>query len=170
MARRIVGLFAGLLMCASPLAAQQGLTITPQNGQAPEKVQLDQAECNNAATQATGFVPGSAAPPPPETGPSGARVRGAARGAAAGAVVGEVQGDRYDNAPDELRDEHTRNQAQAGAAAGVVAGGARARQGRRQANAQHEAATEQHAAAQAAWQNSYSSCLQGRGYTVAPSS
>jgi hypothetical protein len=65
MARRVAGLFTALLLCSSPLSAQQGLTITPKNGQAPEKVQLDQSECTNAATQATGFVPGSAPPPPP---------------------------------------------------------------------------------------------------------
>jgi hypothetical protein len=168
MARRVAGIITGLLLCSSPLAAQQGLTITPNNGQAPEKVQLDQSECQSAATQATGFVAGSAPPPPPQTGPNGARVRGAARGAAAGAVVGEVQGNNS-RAPEAVRDEHREDQARAGAAAGVVAGGMRTRQNRRQANAQHDAATQQYASAQAAWQNSYSSCLQGRGYTVAPS-
>jgi hypothetical protein len=66
------------------------------------------AGCSNTATQATGYLPGSAQAAPA---PSGARVRGAAVGAAGGALTNDVA---------------------KGAAIGVVAGGMADRQRRRQ--------------------------------------
>jgi hypothetical protein len=65
------------------------------------------SQCANAATQATGYVPGTASTEPPP----GQRVRGAAGGAAIGAIAGD---------------------AGKGAAAGVVAGGVAKRSQRRQ--------------------------------------
>ena len=66
------------------------------------------AQCSSAATQATGYLPGTATPTPPP----GQRVRGAA----AGATIGAIGGD-----------------AGKGAAAGVVAGGVAKRHQRREA-------------------------------------
>jgi hypothetical protein len=176
MPRRIAGFLLGVAIGAVPVAAQQPVppaantgaaAITPLKGQTAEKSALDDAECKNGATTASGYVPGAppAAAPAPQ-GPGGQRLAGAARGAAAGAVVGEVQGNHYSNAPEGIRDEHTQNQAKTGAAVGVMAGGARARQGRRQAAQAQQASGQQQAAAQTAWQNSYKSCLTQRGYSV----
>lgn len=175
MPRMIAWFVLGAAIAAAPVAAQQptppaagpAATITPLNGQTAEKSALDDAECKNGATTASGYVPGAppAAAAAPQ-GPSGQRLAGAARGAAAGAVVGEVQGNNYSNVSEGAKDRHTRNQAQTGAAVGVMAGGARARQGRRQATQAQQAAGQQQAAAQTAWQNSYKSCLTQRGYSV----
>lgn len=174
MPRYSAAIILALVVSAAPAAAQQTApppaittAITPLKGQTAEKTQVDDAECKNGATTATGFIPGAPqAAAVPAARPSGQRLAGAARGAAAGAVVGEVQGNNYSNAPDALRDEHTRHQAQTGAAVGVMAGGARARQGRRQVAQAQQAAGQQQAAAQAAWQNSYKACLGQRGYSV----
>lgn len=174
MAHRFTGFVLALAMGSVPVAAQQptqptappGPAITPLNGQTAEKTALDDAECKNAATQATGFVPGSAPPAAATpTGPSGQRLAGAARGAAAGAVVGEVQGNNS-WAPEAVRDEHREDQAKTGAALGVMAGGSRTRQQRRQAMQAQQSATQQHAAAQTNWQSNYKSCLTQRGYSV----
>lgn len=175
---RCAALLLGLIACAAPLWAQQpaapatgapaksAAAITPLRGQTAEKTALDDAECKNTATSATGFVPGAAPPAPTAaSGPHGQRLAGAARGAAAGAVVGEVQGNNS-IAPEAVQDEHRQNQAQAGAAVGVMAGGARARQERRHAAQAQQAATQQHAASQSAWQNSYKACVTQRGYSV----
>ena len=115
-----------------------GAVALPAGAQPP----LD-AQCSAAATQATGYSPGT------YTGPNGSRVRGAARGAAAGAAVGTVQGNRYGNAPDALKEANRENKAQTGAAAGMVAAGSRNRQERRQGRR-----------AEDAWQKSYDACLQ----------
>ena len=104
--------------------------------------------CNTAATQATGYTPGTSS----SSGPDGSRVAGAAKGAAAGAVVGGAQGNRYDNAPDGLQDQHRENQAKSGAAAGMVVAGSRNRRDRRD-----ERRTD--ADQQGAWQASYDACM-----------
>ena len=121
-------------------------------------LQPSDADCRAQATQATGYSPENA-PPPPQGAVPGARVAGAARGAAAGAVVGGVQNERYDNAPDRVQDEHRENQARSGAAAGVAVAGSRNRQARRGARRAEASMADQ----QAAWNNSYNSCMQQGG-------
>lgn len=172
MTRKLAYLLVGMVITAVPAVAQQTgptstVAATPLNGQTSEKSALDQAECKNGATQATGFVPGSAPAAPATPNPvGGERLAGAAKGAAAGAVVGGVQNNNHPYAPDAVRDEHRQNQAQTGAALGVMAGGANKRQNRRDTRRTQEAAVQQHASAEAAWQNSYKSCLTQRGYSV----
>ncbi|MEY2883651.1 MAG: hypothetical protein RL490_1375 [Pseudomonadota bacterium] len=158
-----------LLGLAAPALAQQpaaapaptaetrpGTPMTPMpagvsalNGQNGDQAQLDVSQCQNGATQATGFIPGASAPAPAAPqGPKGERVTGAAVGAATTAIMGGDVG--------------------AGAAAGAVVGGSKSRQNRRQASAQQQKAA---AAAQQkaqAWQNSYAACLTARGYALAP--
>ncbi len=121
-----------------------GLLATAAVAQQPAETQ-----CSAAATQATGYTPGTQT----ATGPDGSRVAGAAKGAAVGAVVGGAQGNQYENAPDALQDEHRENQAKSGAAAGMAVAGSRNRQDRRQGR-RESASSEQ------AWQDSYNSCLQ----------
>src|SRR6188508_1995768 len=108
----------------------------------------DDAQCRAAATQATGFTPGSSAP----SGPDGDRLAGAAKGAAAGAVVGGAQANQYGNASDAAQDKHRDNQAKSGAAAGVAVAGSRNRRDRRD---------ERRSAAdnEAAWKSSYDACM-----------
>lgn len=101
-----------------------------------------EAQCSAAATQATGYTPGTS------SGPDGDRLRGAARGAAAGAAVGAVQNNRYDNAPDSLKGANREDKARSGAAAGMAAAGSRNRQNRRQDRRSEDA-----------WQKSYDACL-----------
>ena len=110
----------------------------------------DDAQCRAAATQATGFTPGSSSP----SGPDGDRLAGAAKGAAAGAVVGGAQANQYGNASDAVQDQHRNNQAKSGAAAGVAVAGSRNRRERRderRSTADNEAA----------WTASYDACMKG---------
>jgi len=93
-----------LLSLLAAAVAQQPAGAPPANAPPP----LD-AVCSNSATQATGYLPGSA---PATPAPTGARLRGAAVGAAGGAIVDD---------------------AAKGAAVGVVAGGMASRRQRRQA-------------------------------------
>jgi hypothetical protein len=174
MQRRFACLLLGVIFGSGAVAAQTAAsppavpTATPLKGQTAEQSALDQSECKNSATQATGYIPNATATPAPATssGPSGARVAGAARGAAAGAVVGGVQNNQHPNAPSGMKDEHVENQAATGAAVGVMAGGSRARQSRRQEAAAQQTAQQQQAASATSWQNSYNACLQQRGYSI----
>jgi len=149
-----------------PLLAEQA-TVQPMQGQTPEQMQQDMAACQSAATEATGFSPSqppvAAAPP----GPSGKRLRGAAAGAVAGGVRAEARGSDYeawdevdDDRKQDYRQEEAQSSARAGAAVGGMASRVDRRQGRRQQGQQQQQAS--------AWNQSYSSCLQGRGYTVTP--
>ncbi len=144
--------FASLIVAlslAAPLAAQEPAP-QPQEPvpavQSDQQRQLDDAQCQNSATRASGFVPGS--PPPASTvqkGPTGNRVRGAAMGAATGAIVGS---------------------AGSGAAAGAIAGGSANRQQRRQASKADSRARAQWEQQQQAWNRAYAACMQQRGYSV----
>ena len=135
----IVGIAFALV---SGAFAQQ--IVYPAKGQSPSKQKSDEAECYTWAVQQTGFDPAKpAAPPPQASGPSGARVRGAAAGATVAAVT---DNDRSD-----------------AAAAGAVAGASVQRsQKRQQARAQDQQTGQQ----QATFQKARGACLEGRGYTV----
>jgi len=142
----------------------------PAKNQTAEQQTKDKTECEGWAKQNTGIDPVAVAQtpppatqaPPPPSGPTGQRVRGAARGAAAGAVIGEVA----DNDADQG--------AKVGAAAGVIAGGRRARQEKAAAQQQAQAQQQQTVAdAEAAKQEkiatytrAVAACMEGRGYTV----
>jgi len=162
-----IALLAGGVLAQTPTTP----VIYPAKGQTAEQQKKDEGECYTWAVQNTGIDPvvlaqtpvqAQPAPPPPETGPSGQRVRGAVRGAAAGAVVGEVANNDADQG------------ARTGAAVGVVAGGARARQekaaSQQQAQASQQQAQQQAEAERAAKMDTFNkakgACLEGRGYTV----
>src|SRR5262245_36413753 len=77
-----------------PISSSLGALVYPAKGQTAAQQSVDEQECYNWAKGQTGFDPAAPAAPPQQasapapapTGPTGARVRGAARGAAAGAV------------------------------------------------------------------------------------
>jgi hypothetical protein len=152
---------------AVSVATPLGATVTGQRGQSAEQIQIDDAQCQNGATQATGYIPGAqtaqAQPAQPQV---GGRAKGAAKGAAVGAVAGEVQGNQYARVPDAVQDEYRGNQAGTGAAVGTVAGGMNQRQDRRQSKSEAKKAADAQAQKATAWQNSYAGCLQSRGYSL----
>lgn len=124
----------------------------PAKGQTAQQQGEDETQCLAWAKQDTGIDPAAvAAAPPPQTGPQGERLRGAARGAVGGAVIGEIaHGDSSQGAG-------------VGAAAGVVAGGARARRNQAAQAQQAQAAKTQTIDT---YYRAYGACMQGRGYTV----
>jgi len=127
----------------------------PSRNQSQQQQADDSTACRSWAQQTTGIDPAVASQPAPQqTGPAvggGQRARGAVRGAAAGAVVGEVaNGDSSRGAKN-------------GAAAGVVVGGSRARQEKRAANANAQQGQQN---AMATFNNAWSTCMKGKGYTV----
>lgn len=145
--------FALALIVASATALAQKPAVYPAHGQSPAKQSQDDGACYVWAKQNTGIDPAVVAqtPAPAPTGPTGARVAGAARGAAAGAMIGGVaNGDAGHGAA-------------VGATAGVVAGGVRSRH-IHAAQAQSAQANQQ--ATMNTYWHAYSACMQGRGYTV----
>jgi len=132
------------------------LTVTPMQGQTPDQIQRDQADCTSIAQQSAGAQTQAATPP------TGGRARGAAAGAMAGAAKAEVQGQQhgaYDNVNEDVKQEYRQNQAKSAAAAGVVVGGAKQRQGRREQS-------QQSAASAQTYDQVFGSCMMGRGYNV----
>ena len=136
----------------SATAWAQRPSVYPAKGQSAEKKSSDDKQCLAWAKQDTGIDPAAvAAAPPPSTGPTGQRLRGAVRGAAGGAVIGEVV------------DDDAGKGAAVGATVGVLAGGRRARQ---QQAAQAQQAQASKASAIDTYYRAYGACMQGRGYTV----
>lgn len=157
----------GTPVAPPPPAAPYPAGVRGLNNQTGEQAQLDVAQCGNSASQATGYVPGTAAPTQTAAKPPvGGRAKGAAKGATAGAVVGAVDANNHPYAPDAVRDEYVGDKAGAGAAAGAVAGGMNQRQDRRQSQAEQKQAAAAQSQKATAWQNTYAMCLQGRGYVL----
>jgi hypothetical protein len=141
------------LLCLQ-IAAQAQPVAYPAKGQSSQQQQKDQSACVSWAKSKTGVDPATAAAAaPPPSGPAvggGERVSGAARGAAGGAVIGAIAGNAGKGAA-------------IGAATGTMVGGVRARQNRRNAEASAQA---QNQNAMAAFNQAYSACMSGRGYTT----
>jgi Glycine-zipper domain len=154
--RRRVGFaaLAGLALALATAAGAQEMFIYPEKGQSAEQQASDKGQCQQWATDQTGFDPlagpssVSAAPPT-----QGGAVRGAARGAAVGAAVGAIAGDAGKGAA-------------AGAAAGGIGGGLRRRDAERQVDQQNQQQTDAADAKRAEFQRAMGACLEGRGYTV----
>lgn len=151
-----------------PCALAQQATVQPLQGQSPEQMQQDIASCQGAATQATGYSPSQASGSAAPAAPSGKRLKGAAAGAVAGGVRAEARGrdhdDAWDKVDDDRKQDYRQNEAQAAARAGAAVGGVRTRQDRRDTRRQQGQQQQQ----AGAWNQSYTGCLQGRGYTVTP--
>ncbi|WP_454825539.1 glycine zipper domain-containing protein [Paraburkholderia xenovorans] len=141
-----------ILASVSTLALAQKPAVYPAHGQSQQQQMSDDGACYSWAKQSTGIDPAVVAQtPPPPSGPTGARVRGAARGAAAGAIVGDVSNNDAGHG------------AAVGATAGALVGGVRSRQ---QHAAQAQTAQANQQSAMSTYWRSYGACMQGKGYTV----
>ncbi len=145
---------AMLAAAVVPALAQQPFAY-PAKGQSAATQSKDEGECHVWARNKSGVDPAQLAanPPAQETGPAvggGERVRGAARGALGGAAIGAIAGD-------------TGKGAGVGAVAGTMVGGHRARQNQESRN---QAAQQQQSSALNSYNQAYSACMRGRGYTV----
>ena len=152
-------LLVGVVLLAPPALAQQ-INVQPQQGQDSQQTSSDISACAAGAQQATGYNPSQAAAAQKPA--VGGRAKGAAAGAAAGAVGGQARSNQHDNVPDAAQDQYRENQARSGAAAGAAVGASRQRQDRRENR--RDTAKQQDAAT--AYNQSYRTCLQGRGYAV----
>jgi hypothetical protein len=137
--------------------------VVPLRNQTGDQAQLDVSQCQNLASQATGYIPNATTAPTTASSPQmGGRAKGAAKGAAVGGVAGAVQDSNQPYRPNNSAGD----MAGAGAAAGAVAGGMNQRQDRRKSTAEQKKAAEAQAQKATAWQNNYAGCLQQRGYTL----
>ncbi len=138
-------LLISAFMVSIPVSAQQ--YVFPAQGQSPEQQKQDEAACYNWAVENSGYDPAN----PPDvqvatqpSGPSGARVRGAAKGA----VIGEITHADTGNA----------------AIAGAVVGGSRDRRSKRAQQEQAQVAAEE--SGKTEFNNARAACLEGKGYSV----
>jgi hypothetical protein len=142
-------------------ALPQQTTGQPQQGQSTQQMNSDMAACAATATQASGYDPSQAAAAPQPQ--AGGRAKGAVAGAAAGAAGAQVRSNQYENVPGDVQEQYRQNQAKSGAAAGAAVGGVKQRQARR--DARQQASTQQQEGA-SAYNQTYKSCMQARGYLV----
>jgi hypothetical protein len=148
-----------------PKPGTLGMFVYPGQNQDSAKQGQDENECYLWARGQTGIDP--TAPPTEAAAPEkqrGGAVKGAARGAARGAAVGAVGDD------DRVRDDGNLDAGE-GAAAGAAVGAARGRRAQKKADKQAAAQAEQTAQTQDAQQKetfkkAWSTCLEGRGYSV----
>ena len=140
------------LAAATHVAAQ--VVIYPAKGQSAQQQSKDKFECQEWATQQTGFDPLNV--PSGSTtvyAPRGQVVRGGTRGAALGAVGGAVAGNAAKGAA-------------AGAAVGATHGAMKRADARRTADAQAQQLQQSAAQQRGNWDKHVSACMEGRGYTV----
>lgn len=148
-----------LLALAGSVSAE--MYVYPNKGQSAEKQSADKYACYEWAKGQTGFDPSqeptATAPPPPEQMRRGGLLRGGLRGATLGAVGGAIGGDAGEGAA-------------IGAATGALFGGMRRRQQRREMAYQQDQWAQNQTAQYQQKQNNYnqawSACMTGRGYTV----
>jgi hypothetical protein len=153
-------LFLASLFVAGPTLGDD-LFIYPNKGQTKQQQEKDKYECYIWAKQQTGFdpmaQPTATASPPAQEAKQGGVVRGAARGALLGVAVGAIAGDAGMGAA-------------IGAAGGGLFGGMRRRDQQRREEAAQEQWTNQQAANyqqnRSNYNRAFSSCMEGRGYTV----
>lgn len=153
--KHVCRLAAALLATTLVPALAQQPSAYPAKGQSAAVQNKDEGECHVWAKNKTGVDPAQLAanPPPQETGPAvggGERARGAARGALGGAAIGAITGDAGKGAG-------------VGAVAGTMVGGHRARQNQ---DTRNQAAQQQQAGQLSSYNQAYSACMKGRGYTV----
>ena len=147
----------GLNAQSSSISGSLGLYVFPAEGQDAATQEADEAACFKWAKQQSGYDPLNptvAVGAEVDRSADGSAVGGAAVGAAGGAAIGAIAGD-----------------AGKGAAIGAVVGGVRGRRSKvvgderqQQANDQAAAAENQRMAQD--YNNAFSACMQGKGYTV----
>jgi len=139
------------------LAAGLGLYVFPAKGQSATTQNNDEAACYSWAKEQTGYDPMNptkVAPAQASAAPDGSAIVGGAKGAAAGAAIGAIAGNAGE-----------------GAAIGAVVGGLAGRRSK-MASAQQEQAQNVQAADEVNqknatdFNNAFSACMEGKGYTV----
>jgi hypothetical protein len=156
----LVTLVAALLL--QEMAVSQDLSIYPARNQSKQQMEKDKLECYSWAKDQTGFDPMAApeaAPAQPQQKKSvaGGAAKSGARGSVFGLGIGAVTGS-----------------AAKGAARGALVGGTlgavrSSAQNKKAREAQNQREQEQLAEYQRGrdnYDNAYSACLEGRGYTV----
>jgi hypothetical protein len=129
--------FAGALTgCASSEPPKPSVYVYPAQGQTPQKQAQDTSECETWAQQQSGYSPGTDAAKGAGIGLAVGALGGAALGAAVGAATGSAG-----------------TGAAMGAAAGGIGGAA-------------YGGTSQYGKSQAGYNQAYSACMSGRGYTT----
>jgi hypothetical protein len=142
---------------APPSSQTLGVFVYPAKGQSPSQQQAEEGECYGWAQKQTGIdptAPPKAASPPPQSGPDGSALKGAAGGAAVGTAIGAIAGDTGE-----------------GAAIGAVAGAVRGRRMSKKKKQQQAQQSQQQAQAETAYvqetfKKAYGACLEGKGYSV----
>ncbi len=140
------------------VAQSLGLFVYPKGSQNPQQQQKDEGECFAWAKGQTGIDPlappqQSASGQKPAT-PKGGGAKGAAGGAATGAAIGGIAGDAGQGAA-------------IGATAGAVHGRRQQKKAGKQAQQQAQAnATAQQQQVQDTFKKAFSTCMDGRDYSV----
>jgi hypothetical protein len=127
---------AALSGCASSGTPAPAVYVYPAKGQTPQQQAQDASECQTWAQQQTGYSPGSDAAKGAGVGLAVGALTGAALGAAVGAATGSAG-----------------TGAAMGAAAGGIGGAA-------------YGGTSQYGKGQSGYDQAYSACMSGRGYTT----
>lgn len=161
LSRVLVTMGLAVSLALPALDAAAGLYVYPSGGQSAEQQTLDEGACLKWASDQTGFDP--TAPiqtteaPPPSQAPTTSAGRGLLRGALLGTAVGAISGNAGRGAA-------------IGAGTGALVGGVRSHNQMASSSAQQDAWAQQQAAQYAESQNNYNqaytTCLRGRGYTV----
>ena len=155
-----VGLI-GVLCLTLGAFARAEVFIYPSKGQSAAQQQTDEGACHEWAQKQTGINPQKiaeqstslAAYQQPEGGMGRSLFGGAGRGAALGAIGGAIGGDAGKGA-------------EMGAAMGAAAGFFRHRRMMEEQHAFNQAVASKESAAMDQFQQAYTTCLRGRGYTV----
>ncbi len=158
----ILGVTAVLLAsCASdsspPPAETQTPFVYPAQGQTPEQQAQDEFECFQWAREQTGFDPAAPVDAPQSDGGrsvGGSAGVGAGFGAAGGALVGALFGSPLRGAA-------------IGAASGALVGGGKAAGRQQEQRRAEDQAQAQQAALRDEYFRAFSTCMTGRGFTVA---
>ena len=137
------------ILSLSFAAWAQKPAVYPAKGQSATQQSKDDGECYAWAKKSTGIDPAN--PPQAAAAPAPQRQGGVVRGAAAGAAVGAIGGNNVGNA------------AVKGAVVGGVAQRSRAKGAQQQAAAQQSQQSQQ---SMQTYNNAYSACMSGRGYSV----
>jgi predicted component of type VI protein secretion system len=137
-----------------------GVFVFPAKDQKPEQQSLDEQACYSWAVQQSGVDPLNmtpTAPAPVDKSPDGSVVAGAAVGAMGGAIVGSVVHPYH----------HHGGAAAAGAMVGAMAGAAHKskKDGQKERQAKQAAAATDKAKIDS-FKKAYTTCLQGKGYSV----
>jgi hypothetical protein len=144
-------------MSYNQISQQAKLYVYPAKGQNKQQQKSDEFECYKWAVEQSGIDPlnlPKVEAPPPQSGPTGSAVVGAAKGAAAGAAIGSISGDMGKGAA-------------YGAMAGAIVGRRQGKQAQAQANQQsQQQASAKQKEMEDSFKKAFSVCLESKGYSI----